>query len=128
LARYYQDKFKPAAADLRQALDLRPKSEDTREFLGRSLDRAGEFDAAIVVLNEGIAANPDYLFFYDVQSDVYWDKGDTARSFQMIEQLIAKDGQNADWWKKMIGRHQLAGHQQAAAEYYHQAQQRGILP
>lgn len=126
-ANYYQGRYQVAAEAFQTSLSLDDSHEDTREFWARSLERNGDFAQAMTLINEGIQIDPNYLFYYDVLSDTYWDAGDTLNSFLPILQLLEKDGNNPTWWKKIIGRYQLKGDNENALRYYNEARNRGLL-
>jgi protein O-mannosyl-transferase len=126
MAHYYLAEYTEAAKAFEDARLRAPELDDNWEFLARSQERAGNFEAAISTLNEALNRNASYYFYYDVLSDTYFDAGDTAKSFEPILTLLERDGQNPVWWRKIIGRYQMIGNQEAASHYYQQAQQRGI--
>lgn len=123
---YYLGKYVEAVPALNQSRLLDPELDDNWEFLARAQERAGQYAAALATLEEALGRNSAYLLYYDVLSDTYFDAGDTTRSFEPILHLIAQDGQNPVWWRKLIGRYQMVGNHEAAAYYYQQAQAQGI--
>jgi protein O-mannosyl-transferase len=126
MALYMLGQYDDAALALFQARQLSPDADDTWEFLARAYERGGQFENALMTLEAALARNAFYPFYYDVLSDTYFDMGDTTGSFPPILKLLEMDPQNPVWWRKLIGRYQLADDADKAAYYYQQALAKGI--
>jgi Tfp pilus assembly protein PilF len=127
LAQYHLRKYTQAAQNLALARSIYPSMEEAWELEGRSLSISGQHTAAIERLESAHRTFPKSTYMLDALSDAYYDSGQVEASFVPLEQLLILDGQNPVWWKKVIGRCQLVGDQDKAAEYYRKAVEKGVL-
>lgn len=126
-AQYFQGKYGKAAQNLAIARGIYPSMEEAWELEGRALSRSGQHKAAIERLESARRTFPESAYMLDALCDAYYDSGQVEASFAPLQELLILDGQNPAWWKKMIGRYQLIGEPEKAAEYYRQAVEKGVL-
>ena len=126
MGHYYLGQYEDAAPAMLQARMLAPELDDNWEFLARAYERGGHYEEALATLNEALSRNATYVYYYDVLSDTYFDMGDTLNSFPPIIQLLDLDGNNPQWWRKLIGRYQIIGDAEKAGYYYQLALSKGI--
>lgn len=126
-AQFFQGKYGVAAQNLAIARSIYPSMEEAWELEGRSLSKSGNHAAAIERLESACRTFPESAYMLDALCDAYYDAGQVEASFAPLQQLLILDGQNPAWWKKVIGRYQLIGDQEKAAEYYRQAVEKGVL-
>src|SRR5215475_6298510 len=98
---------------LTDALRLNPQAVDTYCYLGLALERAGELDRALSVLDEAVKLAPNSEWPHRLQSIVYKEKGQHAAA---LEKAREANRLSPDTWETLhtlaealLSSQQLAG-------------------
>jgi serine/threonine-protein kinase len=92
------EKVPEAIAEFRTAIRLAPRNAQFRVDLGRSLETQGDHDQAIKEFEEAIRIQPDLddAYFF-LAGSLWFGKQDAARALPILEGLVARHPERADF-------------------------------
>jgi tetratricopeptide (TPR) repeat protein len=106
-----------AERDLRQAIDLQPKVDQSYINLADLLKRRGDRDGALKWLDRAVALHPDNSALYTERARLHAEAGNRAAARRDFEEVIAKEPRGGKSERALTARVELARLRSLAGEH-----------
>jgi tetratricopeptide (TPR) repeat protein/predicted Ser/Thr protein kinase len=106
-----------AAADLREAIGLRPEAPEAYLSLAQVHRARKDWDAAVTVLDQALARRPDDPLLYHTRAELHRDRGDPAGARRDFERAVAHEPEGSTSERLASDGVELAHLQHQAGEY-----------
>ncbi|MFT4682230.1 MAG: tetratricopeptide (TPR) repeat protein, partial [Flavobacteriales bacterium] len=117
--------FALAKIQFKTCIQLTPNNVDAYFLLANSYLELAEYDSSLALSSAALSAWPNDNSFRDIRANTYLKINQPDSALNEVGQMLIRDQQNPDLWKKLIGYYNVLGMQKEAQFTYQDAVNRG---